>query len=87
MAFDKQFQWQDPGAEWAALDAQFSDSVDLTSGIPQAIYIGVTGNIVVTDKKGNKATFTAVPVGILPIQPVRIDATGTTVTDVVGIMK
>lgn len=40
-----------------------SDTTDL--GITKAIYVGGTGNLVVTMASGNDVTFTAVPAGFL----------------------
>jgi hypothetical protein len=61
-----------------------SDTVSL-SAPTRALYIGVTGNISV-QMYGNGATqiFSNVPVGILPVQVTRVNATGTTASSIVA---
>jgi len=55
-----------------------SDSTD-TTGI-RSLYIQASGNVALEDKQSNQVTF-AVTVGqILPIQPAKVLATGTTAT-------
>jgi hypothetical protein len=55
----------------------------LPNGVTRALYIGVTGNLTVTMAKGTSVTFTAVPVGILPVQVSHV--TAATATDVVAL--
>lgn len=51
----------------------------------RALYIGVTGDVVVTMANGNTPiTFKAVPVGILPIQVTKVLA-ATAATDIVAL--
>ena len=53
---------------------------------PRQVYVGGTGNIVVVNPDGTTATLTAVPVGaVLNISPARINATGTTATNLVAL--
>jgi hypothetical protein len=52
---------------------------------PRAIYVGVTGNLAVTDDAGTSVTFIAVPVGYHPLRPIRVLSTGTTATSLVGL--
>ncbi len=55
-----------------------SDTADLIY-LPRAIYVGSTGNVIVTMLGGETVTILAVPTGsILPIRPTRVFATGTT---------
>lgn len=58
---------------------------ELTS-VTRALYIGVSGDVVV-HMKGQSAsvTFTAVPVGVLPIRAERVIAVGTTATNIVAL--
>jgi len=57
--------------------------VTATTGI-RSIYIQATGNVALEDKQGNAVTF-AVTVGqVLPVQPAKVLATGTTAT-VIGL--
>ena len=61
-----------------------NDSTDIKP--TRALYVGVTGNIKVDmADTGSAITFTAVPVGIIPIQVTRVYATGTTATDIVAL--
>lgn len=61
------------------------DDVDLPSGICRALYIGGTGDLVVTMADGNDVTFTAVPAGVFPIRVQRVKATLTTATAIVAL--
>lgn len=52
----------------------------------RSIYVGVTGNITaVMADTGVAQLFSNVPVGILPIRATRINATGTTATNMVAL--
>lgn len=55
--------------------------------IPQTrgIWVGVTGNIAVKMASGNSVTFTAVPVGILPVQVTMVKSTSTTATTMLAL--
>jgi hypothetical protein len=46
----------------------------------RALYIGGTGDVAVRMADGSAVTFSAVPVGILPIQVDQVKSTGTTAT-------
>lgn len=62
-----------------------SNSVDFTTDAA-AIYVGVTGNIVLETTKGTVLTFVGVPAGaILPIDTRRVNVTGTTATNLIGL--
>lgn len=53
----------------------------------RSIFVGVGGDVVLTDIEGNTVTFKNVPSGtILKVQPVEVHATGTTATDIVGLV-
>ncbi len=52
---------------------------------PRSIYVGVTGDVKVTMKGGGVVTFKAVPVGVLPVRPVLVWATGTSATDILAL--
>lgn len=50
------------------------------------IYVGGAGNVAVTMESGDVVTFTAPPVGtILPIRVIRVMATNTTATLLIGL--
>lgn len=52
----------------------------------RAIYVGGAGNVTVIPEGGGSALFTAPPVGtIIPIRCVKVMATGTTATALVGL--
>lgn len=61
-----------------------SDSADIP--VTRALYVGVTGNIAVrmADDE-NDITFTNVPVGVFPIQALRVLSTGTTATELIAL--
>ena len=65
-----------------------SDSADLAS-YPKALYIGVTGDVVVVPKHADNdtdtVTFKAHPVGYMPIQVRRVMSTNTTATNILAL--
>ena len=71
-----------PGFNAAAITP--SDTVNLGSPT-RSIYVGVTGNLTVLMYGGQVVTFNNVPVGIFPIQVLRVNATGTTATNLVAL--
>lgn len=62
-----------------------SDSVNFARGVCQAIYVGVSGNIVVVLEDGSVATLLSVPIGLLPVRAARVNATSTTATNMVAL--
>ena len=51
----------------------------------RGLYVGVSGDVVVTMADGNDVTFTALAGGIVhPIQCIRVQSTSTTATDIVA---
>lgn len=63
-----------------------SDSAKLPKDA-RALYIGVTGNLVVrTTNNDDLLTFANVPVGIFPVQCRWVLATGTTATGIVALL-
>lgn len=61
------------------------DSTDFAQAF-RALYVGVTGNVVIITVGGETVTFTAVPAGmILPVAGVRVNSTNTTATSIVGL--
>lgn len=63
------------------------DTDPLTGGIT-ALYVGGTGDVVLRAvDSGADVTFSAVPAGaILPVRASHVRATGTTATDIVGLI-
>ena len=61
-----------------------NDSVDLTRPV-RAVYIGVSGDLVVDTLNGDTLTFVSVPVGIFPVQVKRVYATNTTADSLIGL--
>jgi len=61
-----------------------ADGSDLAN-IPRALFIGGAGDVAIRDGAGTDVTYT-VPAGVLlPIRAVRVLATGTTATGIVGL--
>lgn len=61
-----------------------SNTVDLAN--PSVVYVGSTGNVRVLTAQGDDVTFVNVPAGaVLPVQVIRVYATSTTATNLVGI--
>lgn len=62
-----------------------SDTADLTN-VSTALYVGVTGNLVVTMAGGEKVTFSNVAVGWHPIRVSRV-WTATTASSIVAVWR
>lgn len=63
-----------------------SDTVNFTTPA-RSLYIGGAGNVVVVAPDASVVTFVGVPVGtILPVQATRVNLTGTTATNIVGLI-
>ncbi len=61
-----------------------SDTVNLTN--PAVVYAGVAGNVRVLTAQGDDVTFFGVLAGfVIPVQVIRVFATSTTATALVGI--
>jgi len=61
-----------------------SDSTDLDPPA-RALYIGGTGDIKVDTINGDTATFTAHPVGYMPVEVKRVHSTGTTASSILAL--
>lgn len=61
-----------------------SDATNLTY-VTRALYVGVTGDVVAVMQSGAVVTFKAAPVGVLPICVSRVNATGTTATNILAL--
>lgn len=72
------------GKDGCAVSAVAVAPNDSTVVAFDALYIGVTGNVVITDLVGNVATFSNVPVGWFPVSCVRVMA-ATTATSILGL--
>lgn len=73
-----------PAGNALALDALFSDTVDLVTPT-RALYVGVTGNIKVIMEGGQTVTLENVPVCVIPLRVQRIFSTGTDASKIVGL--
>lgn len=60
-------------------------STNFPGGPARALYIGVSGDVVLITMQDQVVTFKAVPVGILPVQCKRVNAVNTTATDMVAL--
>ena len=61
------------------------DTNILTGGVCRGLYVGVSGDVKITTARGSDVTFLSAPIGILPVQAVRVFDTGTTATDIVAL--
>lgn len=61
-----------------------SDTVSFTRGVTQGIYVGVSGNISLLMEDGSTVSLLSVPIGLLPVRALRVNATGTTATNMVA---
>ncbi|MBB4053780.1 hypothetical protein GGR20_003442 [Devosia subaequoris] len=62
------------------------DSADLPH-VTRAVYIGTAGNLAVTLASGDQVTLVNLPSAtLLPVRIARVEATGTTATDLVGLL-
>lgn len=63
-----------------------SDTVAIKGGVARALYVGVTGDVAAVNENGAAVVFTAVVGGtVLPIVTPRVNATGTTATNIVAL--
>ena len=79
---DRSSGLESPGYDAASITPD--DGADLPTS-SRAIYVGASGDLVVTMVGGGTVTLTAVPVGILPIRVSRVHAIGTTAADLVAV--
>lgn len=63
-----------------------SDSTNLTN-MAKSLYIGGAGNVSLITAKGTTVSFVGLPAGsLIPVQVSRVMATGTTATNIVGLL-
>jgi hypothetical protein len=72
-----------PATKWFAITP--SDSTDLAI-TPKAIFIGGAGNISLTGADGVSVAFPVSAGQVLPLRAVRVRATNTTATGIVGLV-
>ena len=72
----------DPGKFAAAITPHDSTNLDAPT---RAIYVGSAGGNISVQMNGATVVFKLVPIGILPIQCTRVNASGTTSTDLVAL--
>lgn len=71
-----------PADDWEAITP--SDSTGLYY---RGIYIGVGGDVALMNKRGTAVTFKNMAAGIYyPLSPIKVMATNTTATDIVGLI-
>lgn len=68
---------------WRAITP--NDGTDIPNGSPTALVCSVGGNVVLVDYRGNEMTRVFAAETIYAYQAVRIKATGTTATGIVGL--
>ncbi len=77
---------EQPGPAADSYQITPSDSVQLPTRI-RGFYVGVTGDVTVVTAGGNTVLFKAIPAGkIMPVQALYVKATGTTATNLVGLV-
>lgn len=79
---DRSSGLESPGYDAAQITPD--DGVDLPTA-SRAIYVGASGDLVVTMVGGGTVTLRAVPAGILPLRVSRVHATGTSAADLVAV--
>ena len=62
-----------------------NDGADLTD-IPRAIWIGTGGNVALAMASGNVTLMNVADGTLLPVRPSRVRATGTTASNIVGLL-
>lgn len=62
-----------------------SDTENLPLGAPRAIFVGVAGDVALTDMMGNTSTLVSAGAQYHPIRPARVRATGTTATNILAL--
>ena len=72
----------EPANYWFAINPDDNADLDI---LPRAIYVGLTGTLVVRGADGHDETFTAIAVGYHPLRPRRILYTGTTAGGIKGL--
>lgn len=83
---DDAFRNTDGDLDDPASDAFAITKSDSTVFYARALYVGTTGDVVVTTRAGNDVTFKAVPAGtILPVRCTKVKA-ATTAADIVGLV-
>jgi hypothetical protein len=79
-----------PATQISSLTPDTAAAVTTSDTAPNVftrLYVGGAGNLAVVTEAGNTVTFTAVPVGTqLEIRVKQILATGTTATNIVGML-
>lgn len=64
-----------------------STDATLTPNVPRALYVGVSGDVIVKlkDDTSTAITFKAAPVGILPVRAAVVVKSGTTATNILAL--
>lgn len=73
----------DTASAFDAVAVTLNDSTVIP--ITRGLWVGVTGNIKATMASGSVVTFSAVPVGILPVQVKTVWSAGTTATTILAL--
>jgi hypothetical protein len=82
------YQYLDPKSSAPAVSAAAvtpNDGSNLAVTPCRALYVGTTGNLNVDMADGSTVLFTAVPIGVFPIQVARVRATSTTALNIVAL--
>lgn len=73
-----------PAYDWFSITP--ADGTNL-SQIPRKLYVGGAGDVAIVSKNGSSVVLSSVPAGtVIPVQPVEVSATGTTATNIIGLI-
>jgi hypothetical protein len=76
---------RDVSSAFGAVAVDVSGGNQTLAGGCRGLYVGVSGNIKVDLPNATGITFSNVPVGIFPVQAIKVYQTGTTATGVVAL--
>lgn len=83
---DDPFRNTDGDLDDPATDAFAITKSDSTTFFARALYVGTSGDVILTTRKGVDVTFKSVPAGaILPVRCTKVKA-ATTASDIVGLL-
>ena len=71
---------------WGVITPSDTVNIPWNNSRIAAIYVGVAGDVTVVNTAGQTALFKAVPAGtLLPVEASRVNATGTTATNLIAL--
>jgi len=73
-----------PATRHFAITPDDDTDLEATEAQPRALYIGTGGTLSMTDEVGAIVIYTVSDGQVIPFRPVRVRATGTTATGIIG---